>query len=121
MLHPHPATGYMKIVVAVGFTAALAGAYSVASTQERSAPKFLQTAQSDSDDIAAVFWRCDFQATQSLIGPGDAQDCSRATEALRITRFHGDFQAMLTWWQENKTAKHLALKRSSPAATSRRQ
>lgn len=65
------------------------------------------------------FWRCDHAATQALLDPGTAMDCSIATEALKAQRFRGDFPAMLAWWRANKDAQHMAISGSSPRRLAR--
>ena len=66
------------------------------------------TVPSEADTLAALerkFWLCEQAATQSLLDPGTAMECSVATETLKAQRFGGDFQAMLAWWQANKDAR----------------
>lgn len=59
------------------------------------------------------FWFCDHAATQALLDPGTSERCGLVTDTLKTVRFGGDFQAMLTWWRENKDARHAALSAAS--------
>jgi hypothetical protein len=61
-------------------------------------------------DLERAFWACDHAATVSgVVDFPTAIACGGATEGLRLRRFNGDFNAMLSWWQQNKSAEHEAL------------
>jgi len=60
-------------------------------------------------ELEKAFWICDHTATSGPIDTSSAINCSSFTEALKQRKFEGDFNAMLTWWRQNKEAEHLAL------------
>ncbi|HTN49007.1 MAG TPA: hypothetical protein VMK32_06220 [Burkholderiaceae bacterium] len=105
MIQPSRSAGFAKIAVAVAFAGSLAGG-APASAQEVRGPA----------DLEATFWRCDYDTTQGLLDIGSAEVCSKATEALRIERFHGNFESMLAWWQQNKKAAHRVLQARAAGA-----
>lgn len=59
--------------------------------------------------LERTFWVCDHVATRRALDSGEALACSVATEELKRTRFGGDFEVMLAWWQRNKPIEHRAL------------
>lgn len=97
MITPSRSAGFAR--AAAAFAAALIGGV----------PASAQAARSTAE-LEAAFWRCDYETTQGLLDIGTAEVCSNATEALRMARFEGDFNAMLAWWQQNKESKHRALR-----------
>lgn len=48
------------------------------------------------------FVECDRQASSSLLGFGDAAQCSRIYEQLLRSEFQGDFARLLAWWQAER-------------------
>jgi hypothetical protein len=70
-------------------------------------------------DLERAYWTCDHAATTTALDIGSASLCSTVSEALLKTRFHGNFEAMLSWWRENKTAQHLALDAAQRARAGR--
>jgi hypothetical protein len=60
-------------------------------------------------NLEKQFWACDYAATTRGVGLGEGAMCGEAYEDLKMSKFRGDFQAMLSWWQQNKAAEHLAL------------
>jgi hypothetical protein len=64
-------------------------------------------------DLEKVFWECDHAATvHGLTDVGTGMMCGVVTEELRLRRFNADFNAMLSWWRQNKVAEHGALDRA---------
>ncbi len=55
------------------------------------------------------FWECDYAATTRGVGLGEGAMCGEVFEDLKRSKFRGDFHAMFSWWQQNKSAEHLAL------------
>lgn len=76
-------------------------------------------AESVLDELEKAFWVCDYAATTSLVDFYSAIACSYLTESLRQRKFDGDFQAMLTWWQQHKEAKHLELSKGGSTSVPR--
>lgn len=66
-------------------------------------------------DLEQAFWLCDYIATRQTIDMRTVEVCSGITEALKMAKFNGDFDAMLTWWQRNKATEHAALQPASEA------
>ena len=64
-------------------------------------------------NVEKQFWACDYAATTRGMGLGEGAMCSEVYEDLKKSKFRGDFQAMLSWWQQNKAAEHLALAAAS--------
>lgn len=61
--------------------------------------------------LEAIFWACDYVATTRGVDATPIRECAAATRELRRVKFAGSFQAMLAWWQQNKTAEHRRLQR----------
>lgn len=53
-------------------------------------------------EIEKIYWNCEFTATQGILGGDDAAVCSELYEYLKESKFHGDFNALLIWWKQNK-------------------
>ncbi len=64
-------------------------------------------------EIEKVFWVCDHAATIGRIDGSTAITCSGLSEALKLRKFGGDFNAMLVWWRQHKEAEHLALAKAN--------
>ena len=60
-------------------------------------------------NLEKQFWACDYAATTRGVGLGEGAICVEVYEDLKRSKFRGDYQAMLGWWQQNKAAEHLAL------------
>lgn len=70
-------------------------------------------------ELEKAFWACDYAATVGRIDSGTAITCGGLTEALKMRKFDGDFNAMLAWWRQHKEAEHLALEARAPKADAR--
>ena len=66
--------------------------------------------------LEKAFWACDHAATTRGVVGWEALSCSEIYEDVKRTKFSGDFQAMLTWWKKNKTAKHQAVEEANGLA-----
>ena len=55
-------------------------------------------------DLETAFWVCDYLATTR--GVSDISACTAVYEALKGRKFAGDFEALLSWWRQNKLAQH---------------
>ena len=62
-------------------------------------------------EVERLFWSCDYVATTHGVDSAPVDVCSAATEALKNTKFGGDFMALLAWWRGNKPAEHARLSR----------
>ncbi len=69
--------------------------------------------------LEAEFWACDYAATTGGIAAGHGEACVANYEALKTSKFGGDFAALMAWWQANKGAKHLVAAPVQPVATGR--
>jgi hypothetical protein len=68
-------------------------------------------------DLEKAFWTCDYTATvYGILDAGMGVECGIATEDLKQKKFNGNFNAMLSWWQQNKAAQHGALDTAYRAA-----
>ena len=108
------------------FTAMVVGAaltwFSIsASAQERtnSAASMAAVTFTRSADLEKAFWVCDHAATQNGVDGGTAIACGAIYEELKVKRFNGDFDSMLTWWRQNKAAEHRALSNAGYAVSGR--
>ena len=109
----------VRTSLVVAIVAVLAGACFVAQAQDRRNVPSAHEAVNSTHSMAALearFWRCDFEATQSMVDQATAADCSQATEELRMAKFNGDFNAMLDWWRQHRSVAHRAVQsRTQPA------
>jgi len=54
--------------------------------------------------LEEAFWLCDYLATTR--GNSDISTCTAVYEALKDHKFAGDFDALVSWWRQNKVAQH---------------
>ena len=54
------------------------------------------------DDAERIFLLCDTASNHGVMDIDEAAVCSIAYEVLLKKKFHGDFQAFLTWWHLHK-------------------
>jgi hypothetical protein len=68
-------------------------------------------------DLEVAYWACDHASERDLLDPGTAAACGAAAGELQRRKFNGDFDAMLAWWQRNKSREHrrLDLREGAPA------
>jgi len=92
-----------------------------ASAQERTnlPPSIAAVASVGSADLEKAFWICDHAATNHGVDGGTGIACGVITEDLKMKKFNGNFDLMLTWWRQNKAAEHQALAASSRATSGR--
>ena len=94
-------------VAALVATLGISGIAASADDLPGAAPSFEAVAFDDTvANLEKSFWRCDYVATVAGVDSGTGITCSSITQALQEKKFNGDFDAMLTWWQENKAAEH---------------
>lgn len=55
--------------------------------------------------LEALFWHCSDAAGAGILEPADATICSAGYEVLLKTRFGGDFNAFMQWWQMHRNAE----------------
>lgn len=53
-------------------------------------------------EVERLYWNCEFTATQGILDSDDAAACSTIYEHIKAKKFHGDFNALLLWWKQNK-------------------
>ena len=56
-----------------------------------------------------AFWVCDHAATVRGVDATPVAACTSVFEALKETKFRGDFLELLAWWRENKAFEHTKL------------
>ena len=61
------------------------------------------------DALERAFWLCDHRATVYGVDATPVAACTMVFEALKESRFGGDFGELLAWWQENKAVEHTKL------------
>ncbi|MEO8188324.1 MAG: hypothetical protein ABI580_13275 [Burkholderiaceae bacterium] len=66
-------------------------------------------ARADLAQLERGFWICDHLVTKQAADIQQAGTCSANFEALKETKFGGDFEKLLAWWRVNKAAQHKAL------------
>ncbi|MGZ9074352.1 MAG: hypothetical protein ACXW13_01130 [Burkholderiaceae bacterium] len=67
-----------------------------------------QPASSTLSVLEDAFWACDYVATTR--GASDIPTCTAVYEALNHRKFAGDFDALVSWWRQNKAAQHKSLR-----------
>jgi hypothetical protein len=70
-------------------------------------------------ELERAFWFCDYAATVGSVDSGMAIACSTVTQELKAKKFGGDFDALVSWWRQNKAAEHGALEAAFRAAPRR--
>jgi hypothetical protein len=66
-------------------------------------------------ELEKQFWVCDYIGTTRGIEGPHWEVCSANYEELKQTKFGGDFEKLVTWWQLNKVAQHQALESAGSA------
>ena len=59
--------------------------------------------------LERAFWVCDHTATVNGVDATPIAECTAVFEAMKDTRFGGDFGQLLAWWRENKLVEHTRL------------
>lgn len=92
---------------------ALAAAACDVMAQEYAAPSHPEHAPVALElaEVERLFWSCDYVATTRGVDSAPVDLCSAATEALKNTKFGGDFMELLAWWRDSKPAEHARLAR----------
>ncbi len=62
-------------------------------------------------DLEWTFWYCDYVGTTRGVQAAPFAACKLATEELKKRKFGGSFEALLSWWRQNKAAEHRKLDR----------
>lgn len=89
----------MKRIGKAVLIAAMAGASAAAWAEHRPLDKREQ-----------AFWVCDYVATTRGVLHTPIDQCTRATEDLKVHKFGGDYERMVQWWRERKAAEHRRLR-----------
>ena len=84
----------------LAFTFALA----VVSTASTAQPDRSHLAALTVDELKPMYLDCNRRAGQTLLGAGEAADCSMVAEELKQRGFGGDFGRLLAWWQAQRRA-----------------
>jgi hypothetical protein len=85
----------------LAFTFALA----VVSTASTAQPDRSHLAALTVDELKHMYLDCNRRAGQTLLGAGEAADCSMVAEELKQRGFGGDFGRLLAWWQAQRRAE----------------
>jgi len=106
---PHR-TGFSALAKAIACALAFAatGAYcgGALAQQAPASPQvsIVQTAQHVSN-LEKAFWACDYTATTRGVQSTPVAMCAAVTDELKEAKFGGDFDEMVLWWRQNKTAE----------------
>lgn len=84
----------------LAFTVALA----VVSTASTAQPDRSHLAALTVNELKHMYLECNRRAGQTLLGAGEAADCSMVAEELKQRGFGGDFGRLLAWWQAQRRA-----------------
>jgi hypothetical protein len=97
---------------AICLTVALACPAMDASAQQqrpaRHAPE-VTAAHGSIAELERAFWICDYMGTNYVVDPDSAARCVVVTDALKMSKFNGDFDALVAWWKVHKPAEHTAI------------
>ena len=106
-----PASLTAQVPAALWFAAVLSclSAQTYAEESARSYRSNESVARQATADLEKQYWACDYAATTRGVWLVEGAMCGEVYEDLKRSKFGGDFQAMLRWWQQNKAAEHLAL------------
>ena len=66
-------------------------------------------------ELEKLFWVCDYIGTMRGVEGPHAVTCGANYEELKQTKFGGDFEKLVAWWQLNKIAQHQALESADSA------
>jgi hypothetical protein len=56
-------------------------------------------------DLEKAFWICDYTATTHGLERTPLAMCAAVTDELKLTKFDGDFDELVEWWQQKKMAE----------------
>jgi hypothetical protein len=76
----------------------------------------LGTAHAANDVLEEAFWACDYIATTRGTASAPQETCAVVYEEFKATRFGGDFEELVAWWQVNKVGAHARMERFVAAA-----
>ena len=91
------------------FTLVVAACNAIAQEDSPSSAPAHGPAATQLAEVERLFWVCDYVATTRGVDSAPVDLCSTATEALKQTKFGGDFMALLEWWRGNKPEAHARL------------
>jgi hypothetical protein len=63
-----------------------------------------------SAELEKIFWVCDYTATTRGAHFTPLEVCAEVTDRLKAERFGGDFDQMVVWWRQHKSAEHSKLR-----------
>jgi hypothetical protein len=75
----------------------------------------LCTAHASNRSLEDVFWACDYLATTRGTAAAPSE-CGAAYEEFKKTKFGGNFEELVAWWQVNKADAHARIAELLPAA-----
>ena len=102
----------LKHALAIAFTV-IAGSLSAPSHAEQ-LPVTIDTAgifRMPPEVLERAFWVCDHTATVHGVDATPVAECTTVFEAIKHTKFGGDFIELLAWWRANKAIEHTKLER----------
>ena len=106
--------------IVVGMTLSLIGVDAAAQQRTSSRPSTQVVAPvSAAADLEKAFWICDHAASNQGVDGAAAFTCGAIYETLKVSKFNGDFDLMLAWWRQNKSAQHQILTTADRAVASR--
>lgn len=94
-------------ITAIGILLACAGNASAQPPQRVLGAPAAQPTSASVDALEHAFWVCDYKATTQ--GNSDISTCTAVYQALKDRKFAGDFDALVSWWRQNKAAQHQSI------------
>ena len=107
-------SGLVTMIVASLFAAAVffqppahsAGATFAGLAAEEAAVGRSSDGANNIAQLERQFWVCDYLGTTRGIEGLHSVTCNANYEALKQTKFGGDFEKLVAWWRLNKIAQH---------------
>ena len=93
-----------KIVVTIGVVFGSFESSIAREPQRIVAEPTSQLSSAKLTDLETAFWVCDYLGTTR--GASEISACTAVYEALKARKFAGDFDALVSWWRQNKVAQH---------------
>ena len=93
-----------KIVVTIGVVFGSFESSIAREPQRIVAEPTSQLSSAKLTDLETAFWVCDYLGTTR--GVSEISACTEVYEALKARKFAGDFDALVSWWRQNKVAQH---------------
>jgi hypothetical protein len=108
MIKPAVSIALARLAALAAVVMPLAGNASAQEDFVRSAAG-TQAANVSLAELEHSFWLCDYIATSKGVSEEMIVRCVAIYDELKERKFGGDFDGLLSWWQQNKPARHASL------------